>query len=200
MWRIATLTSSVKNKDGQSWGGHIRDYIPSLAFFLLGWRPLYVNIKWHLNMSHAPPNQNLSMSYSLRPSPFLLEWSIRRVSWQGGTGFGYVSDMYPSPFWYVSDSPFDMIYMYIYIIQRETLKTCTEHSAALDAHVRERKLAVPPFRLFRFSDLRKGSVELSEPKKAPPPSFALAMLIVDFVGMVCGFRGLIQGLVSGAAF
>ena len=32
-------------------------------------------------------------------------------------------------------------------IQRKTLKTCTKHSVALD--VRERKLAVPPFRLFR---------------------------------------------------
>ena len=26
----------------------------------------------------------------------------------GGYGFGYVSDMYPSPFWYVSDSIFDI--------------------------------------------------------------------------------------------
>ena len=26
----------------------------------------------------------------------------------GGYGFGYVSDMYPGPFWYVSDSLFDM--------------------------------------------------------------------------------------------
>ena len=36
--------------------------------------------------------------------------------------------------------------------------------------------------------------ELSEPKKKakyePPPVFALAMLIVDFVGVVRGFRGL----------
>ena len=32
---------------------------------------------------------------------------IRGVPWQGGYGFGYVSDMYPSPFWYVSDSLFD---------------------------------------------------------------------------------------------
>ena len=33
---------------------------------------------------------------------------IRGVPSQGGTGFGYVSDMYPSPFWYVSNSHFDI--------------------------------------------------------------------------------------------
>ena len=48
----------------------------------------------------------------------------------GGYGFGYVSDMYPSPFWYVSDSLVDIE------IQRRPLKTCTEHSAALDARAR----------------------------------------------------------------
>ena len=48
----------------------------------------------------------------------------------GRYGLGYASDMYPSPFWYVSDSLFDIE------IQRKTLKTCTEHNVALDARAR----------------------------------------------------------------
>ena len=51
-----------------------------------------------------------------------------------GYGFGYVSDMYPSSFGYVSDSLFF-----------KTLKTCTEHSVALDARAQTGACGTPPF-------------------------------------------------------
>ena len=47
--------------------------------------------------------------------------------------------MYPNPFWYVSDSPFDV----------ENTEKHASNTALRLTHVRERKLAVPPFRLFR---------------------------------------------------
>ena len=49
------------------------------------------------------------------------------------------------------------IHFLIKKIQRKTLKTCTEHSVALDARD-ERKLAVPPFRLFRPNSLQTYTI------------------------------------------
>ena len=60
--------------------------------------------------------ENPVTSLNKEVRPFFLSdtstWSflriiIRGVLSQGGYGFGYVSDMYPSPFRYVSDSIFD---------------------------------------------------------------------------------------------
>ena len=57
-------------------------------------------------------------------------------------GSGYVSDTYPSPFWYVSDSLFDISIK----CRRKTqnLKRRTGTTALRLTHVHERKLAVPP--------------------------------------------------------
>ena len=56
----------------------------------------------------------------------------------------YVSDVYPSPFWYVSDFPF-----WSRKYRERPLKRAPDTALRL-THVRKRKLAVPPFQLYRL--------------------------------------------------
>ena len=56
----------------------------------------------------------------------------------GRYGFGYVSDVYPSPLQYISDS------LLIYKRNRESPLKHAPNTALRLTHVRERQLAVPP--------------------------------------------------------
>ena len=81
----------------------------------------------------------------------------------GGYGFGYVSDMYPKPVLIRIRFPF------WYRKYRERPLKRAPNTALRLTHVRERKLAVPPFRLFRAFPKKKQRFLDDFPLCPPPP-------------------------------